>query len=135
MSWFSDATELLTRSQGGTGWTPWLKQTYQLANFLIWFSYLVIAFSLYKLYCCKKNELPAPGLFVLGTMFLLLCGVSHLGNVVGFFWTPYRLFTLIDVMTAAVAVSVFATIGIRVAALLAWLGANSSTAVSPLFLR
>jgi hypothetical protein len=105
MNWLCDASEFLTRSECGTGWSPWLKQTYQLANFLIWFSYLVIAFSLYKLYRSKKTELPAPGLFVLATMFLLLCGLSHLGNIAIFFWAPYRLFTLVDVMTAAVSVT------------------------------
>ncbi len=105
MNWLCDASEFLTRSECGTGWSPWLKQTYQLANFLIWFSYLVIAFSLYNLYRSKKTELPAPGLFVLATMFLLLCGLSHLGNVATFFWAPYRLFTLVDLMTAAVSVT------------------------------
>src|SRR5262249_1615823 len=50
-----------------------------------------------------KTELPAPGLFVLATMFLLLGGLSHLGNIAAFFWAPYRLFTLVDVMTAMVA--------------------------------
>jgi hypothetical protein len=104
MDWLCDTSEFLTRSQCGSGWTPWLKQTYQLANFLIWFSYLVIAFSLYKLYRSKRTELPAPGLFVLATMFLLLCGVSHLGNIAAFFWAPYRLFTVVDLMTASVAV-------------------------------
>jgi hypothetical protein len=105
MNWLCDASEFLTRSECGTGWSPWLKQTYQLANFLIWFSYLVIAFSLYNLYRSKKTELPAPGLFVLATMFLLLCGLSHLGNIATFFWAPYRLFTLVDLMTAAVSVT------------------------------
>jgi hypothetical protein len=106
MSWLCDTAGFLTRGQCGAGWTPWLKQTYQLANFLIWFSYLAIALSLYKLYRCKRTELPAPGLFVLGTMFLTLCGLSHLGNVASFFWAPYRLFTLVDLMTAAVVVIV-----------------------------
>jgi hypothetical protein len=106
MRWLCDTAGFLTRSQCGTGWTPWLRETYQLANFLIWFAYLVIALSLYSLYRCKKTELPAPGLFVLATMFLMLCGLSHLGNIASFFWTPYRLFTLVDLMTAAVAVIV-----------------------------
>jgi hypothetical protein len=105
MNWLWDASEFLTRTECGTGWSPWLKQTYQLANFLIWFAYLVIAFSLYNLYRSKKTELPAPGLFVLATMFLLLCGLSHLGNIATFFWAPYRLLTLIDLMTAAVSVT------------------------------
>ena len=105
MNWLCDASEFLTRTECGTGWSPWLKQTYQMANFLIWFSYLVIAFSLYKLYRSKKTELPAPGLFVLATMFLLLCGLSHLGNIATFFWAPYRLFTLVDLLTAAVSVT------------------------------
>src|SRR6516162_4267529 len=101
MRWLCDTAGFLTRSQCGTGWTPWLRETYQLANFLIWFAYLVIALSLYNLYRCRKTELPAPGLFVLATMFLLLCGLSHLGNMVSFFWAPYRLFTLVDLTTAA----------------------------------
>ncbi len=105
MNWLCDASEFLTRTECGTGWSPWLKQTYQMANFLIWFSYLVIAFSLYKLYRSKKTELPAPGMFVLATMFLLLCGLSHLSNIATFFWVPYRLFTLVDVLTAAVSVT------------------------------
>jgi hypothetical protein len=103
MTWLCDTTEFLTRGQCGAGWTPWLKQTYQLANFLIWFSYLVIAFSLYQLYRSRKSELPAPGMFVLGMTFLLLGGLSHLGNVAAFFWAPYRLFALVDLMTAAAA--------------------------------
>jgi hypothetical protein len=67
---------------------------YQLANFLIWFAYLVIAFSLYMLYRSKKAELPAPGLFVLGTLF-----------------------TLIDVMAAAVSV----VVACRMPSLVSWM--------------
>jgi hypothetical protein len=104
MNWLCDTALFLTRGQCGTGWTPWLKQTYQLANFLIWFAYLVIAMGLYNLYRCKKAELPTPGLFALATVFLMSCGLSHLGNTVSFFWAPYRLFTMVDLLTAAVAV-------------------------------
>jgi hypothetical protein len=105
MNWLFDASQFLTRAQYAAGWTPWLKQTYQLANFLIWFSYLVIAFSLFELYRSKKAELPAPGLFVLAPLFLVLCGLSHLGNIAAFSWAPYRLLTLIDLMTAAMSVT------------------------------
>jgi hypothetical protein len=104
MNWLHDPFVFLGRS-GGVGWTPWLRHWYQLANFLIWFSYLVIALNLTRLYRRKKTELPAPGLFVLGTVFLVLCGLSHLGNVVVFSGAPYPLITLIDALTAAAAVA------------------------------
>jgi hypothetical protein len=59
MDWLCDTAGFLTRSQCGAGWAAWLKQTYQLANFLIWFAYLVMALGLYNVYRCKKTELPA----------------------------------------------------------------------------
>jgi hypothetical protein len=65
----------------------------------------MIALNLLKLYRRKRSELPAPGLFVLAPAFLLLCGLSHLCDVVVFDWAPYRLFTLVDLLTAAVSVA------------------------------
>jgi len=103
--WLCDTSGFLTPGHSGAGWAPWLRQTYQLANFLIWFSFLAISLYLFKLYRCKKSELPAPGLFVLSTVFLLLCGLSHLCQVVSFVWAPYRLFALVDLVAAAVSVA------------------------------
>jgi hypothetical protein len=104
--WLCDTSAFLNRSDCGTGWDPLLRQTYQLANFLIWFSCLVMAVGLFSLYRGKRSDLPAPGLLALSGAFLLLGGLSHLGNVLGFYWAPYRLFTLIDLVTAAAAVAV-----------------------------
>ncbi len=103
MNWICDASEFLTRSHCGAGWDPWLRQTYQLANLVIAFSYGLISFSLFTLYQHKRHDLPAPKMLVLGLLFLLFCGLSHLCNVVVFWWAPYRLFTTVDVMTALVS--------------------------------
>jgi hypothetical protein len=104
--WLFETSGFVTLGHWAAGWAPWLRQTWLLANFLIGYCAFVIALNLFRLYRSKKSELPAPELLVLSSALLVLGGLSHLGDVVVFFWAPYRLLTTIDVATAVCAAAV-----------------------------
>src|SRR4051812_14464972 len=106
MKGLSDMADSLCLGNSDPAWSPSLWQTYQLTNFLICFAYLVISYNFLVLYRFKRSELPFTGMFVLGTVSALLCGLSHLCHVLVSVWAPYRLFVMLNVLTAVISVVV-----------------------------
>ena len=100
MNWLLDTSSFLTRSHCGPGWTTEIVTLYQISNFLIFLSYVTISLAIYFLYVKKKKDLPSPHIFILFIFFIILCGLTHLSDVVVFYWAPYRLFTALTVLTA-----------------------------------
>jgi uncharacterized membrane protein YqjE len=63
-------------------------------------SYFAIPFCLMLLYKNKSRDLPKPFTLILFITFIVLCGMTHVADVVVFFWAPYRLYALLAAMTA-----------------------------------
>ena len=99
---FLDPSDFMTRDQCGA-WSPVLMTLYQTAHAGIALSYFAIPISLAHLYAKHRRSLPRPGVVLLFISFILLCGMGHVCNLLAFHWPAYRLFTLIDFMTALVS--------------------------------
>jgi hypothetical protein len=101
--WLFDASQFLTRNHCGVGWTPAMETIYKTSNLTLALSYFMIPISLLFLYRKKRDDLPTPWVLILSILFIVLCGLTHLSDVVVFYWAPYRLFTLLYVVTALVS--------------------------------
>lgn len=74
-----------------------------VADVLIFLSYISIPLLLLWFVCCKKMG-SFRRIFVLFSLFILLCGCTHLVDAVIFWWPVYRLLAVIKVATAAASV-------------------------------
>lgn len=105
MPWFFDASPFVTRNQCGPGWTPWLITVDQTAHLTIALTYMMIPIALGVLYVKKKTNFPGAYIFLLFIVYIVLCGLTHLSDMVVFSWAPYRLYALLDVLTAVASVA------------------------------
>jgi chemotaxis family two-component system sensor kinase Cph1 len=110
--WLCDTSDFITRDSCGIGWTNTLILVNRVANFLIFLSYLSIPISLF--YCWLQlrrshaawlEVSPVNKTIIINFMcFIVFCGLTHLCDVLVFEWAAYRLFTLMDVLTALASV-------------------------------
>jgi hypothetical protein len=100
VTWLFDQSPFAPRAACGPGWTHELVFAYQLANLLIFAAYCYIPLVLWKLYQKRRNDFPSTWLLPAFSAFIVFCGLGHLADVVVFYRPSYRLFTLIDFLTA-----------------------------------
>ena len=95
MDWLFDYKVFITRDHCGK-WGPGLINLNQWSNLLIFVSYTLISGSL--LYFWLKKRLPIKESWtVVGFFsFIFLCGLTHLGQFLTFYYPMYRLFTWVD---------------------------------------
>jgi hypothetical protein len=115
MQWLLDTAVFFTRNHCGVGWTHNMIQVSRLVNFLIFFAYFSIPVSLlivwYELRRMKEMKVLYDVLtenrwiILMFVLFISFCGVTHLCDVLVFDWAPYRLYTLIDAMTAVLSIA------------------------------
>lgn len=110
----------VTRDQCGPGWTTALIAVYVAANALTALAYYSIPAALLWLWRERGHVLPRAGVLPAFAAFILLCGSTHVANVVVFRWPAYRFFAALDVATALVsaAVAVSLPAAVRYVALL-----------------
>lgn len=92
-------------------WTPFHGWLYIVSDFLIWLAYfmipLILGYYLYK----KQDGIPFKLVFLLFIAFILFCGLTHLIDVVIFWFPVYRLSALLRFITAMVSMgTVFALV-------------------------
>lgn len=114
MQWLLDTAVFFTRNHCGVGWTPEMILVSRLVNFLIFFAYFSIPLSLAAIWwelsrmsslkVLKTAVIQSRWIIVMFVFFICACGLTHLCDVLVFDWAPYRLFTLIDVITAILSV-------------------------------
>jgi two-component system, sensor histidine kinase and response regulator len=85
-------------------WTTELILLHNGSDGLIWLSYLAIPVVLVY-FVRRKRDVPFPWIFWLFGAFIVLCGTTHLMDVVLFYWPNYRLAGLIKLATALVSFS------------------------------
>ncbi|MBV6642310.1 MAG: HAMP domain-containing histidine kinase [Cyclobacteriaceae bacterium] len=99
-------------------WSPfhgWFSIT---SDFLVWLSYFTIPGILF--FFLHKKQVPKQfrKVFWLFIAFILCCGLTHLMEVIIFWWPAYRLNTTISFLTASVSIAtVFSLVGILPASL------------------
>ncbi|MVM30063.1 two-component sensor histidine kinase [Spirosoma sp. HMF4905] len=85
-------------------WTDFHGWLYIISDLMIWLAYMVIPLVLIR-YLFVKKGVPLPGVFWLFGAFILLCGLTHLIDVV-IFWIPvYRISALVRFVTGVVSVA------------------------------
>ena len=85
-------------------WSTELILLHNISDALIWLSYLAIPVVLVY-FVRRRSDMPFPWIFWLFGAFIVLCGTTHLMEVVMFYWPAYRLAGLIKLATAIVSVS------------------------------
>lgn len=110
MSWLFDASSFITRNHCGN-WTSTLIAINRIANLLIFIAYFTIPLSLYSFWTSTHKDAiivkvfgQKPSIILCFVVFIFSCGLTHLCDVLAFDWAPYRLFTLVDVITAIASV-------------------------------
>lgn len=107
MSWLLDTAHFITRDRCGSGWTDMLIAVNRLSNLLIALAYFLIPLALFALWLNVRRLVVVreivgsnPSIILCFVVFIMSCGLTHLCDVSAFEWAPYRLFTVIDVVTA-----------------------------------
>jgi two-component system sensor histidine kinase/response regulator len=83
-------------------WSTELILLHNVSDGVIWLSYLAIPLVLVY-FVRRKRDVPFPWIFWLFGAFIILCGTTHLMEVVLFYWPNYRLAGLIKLATALVS--------------------------------
>jgi len=99
-NWLWDTSEFVTRNHCGPGWTPELIGLYIVSHAIIALAYFAIPIELYFLYRKDWDDPHTTRVFAMFMSFIFLCGLTHLSDVAAFYWVPYRLYTLLYVITA-----------------------------------
>jgi hypothetical protein len=104
--WFTklfEATGFLTRDHCGP-WSGSLVWTYILSNIVITLAYVLIPIYLYIIWRKRRYDIPDSWLFLFFAAFIAACGLTHVCDIVVFWWPAYRLFTLISAVAACLSV-------------------------------
>lgn len=83
-------------------WTAFHGWLYICSNVAIWAAYFAIPYFLIR-FLKKKQNVPLKRVFWLFTIFILLCGLTHLMDATIFWWPNYRLSALLLFFTAIVS--------------------------------
>jgi len=98
-----DSSGFVPRAQCGE-WTTRLVLLHNISDAFIWLSYLLIPVVLLS-FIRSRRDMPFRRIFWLFGAFIVLCGTTHLLEVVMFYWPHYRLAGLIKLATAVVSVA------------------------------
>lgn len=86
-------------------WSSFHGWTHIISDFLIWVAYTSIPIALLVIVRKKRSILPYPYLWVMFSLFIISCGLTHLMESVIFWWPAYRLLGLLKAATAVISVS------------------------------
>lgn len=99
-------------------WTPMLLTIHMASDLIIFASYVLIALQLFYAYGMWSNgridmsdaKYFAPVLAVVFAMFILMCGTTHLNQVIVFYWPYYRFIGIWSMLTAFISFAAVLTL-------------------------
>ena len=100
-----DGTGFVPRSQCGE-WSTGLILLHKLSDGIIWFSYMAIPVVLVY-FVRRRRDVPFPKVFWMFGAFIVLCGMTHLMDILMFSHPVYRFAGVVKLATAAVSLSTF----------------------------
>lgn len=103
MSWLFDTSKFITRNHCGD-WPLWMEYLYIISNILVAIAYFAIPFMAIILWKYKRNDVARGWILIIIAFFIFFCGLTHLADVLVFYWAPYRFYALIDFLTAIFSV-------------------------------
>jgi hypothetical protein len=114
LDWIFDSSSFATRDHCGA-WTDLFKYVYVFSNAAIAFSYFVIPIALMFMYRLRRGDVIARWMLVMFILFIGGCGLTHVGDVLAFYWPAYRFFTILALITAIASVPTAILLPIEVA--------------------
>jgi len=72
-------------------WSDFHGWTHVIADLVVWVAYTSIPIALLVIVRKKRHVLPYPYLWVMFSLFIISCGLTHLMEAVIFWWPAYRL--------------------------------------------
>lgn len=103
--WLIETKDFIPRTHCAiNGWPFYLEAINKYSNLFISIIYWWIAGWLIFLWIKKRKHIPRSKIFYLFATFISLCGFTHASNYLAFTFPAYRLFTLIDFITAIVSI-------------------------------
>jgi PAS domain S-box-containing protein len=100
-----DSSDFMPRTQCGR-WTSGLIWLHNLSDGVIWFSYMAIPVVLVY-FVRRRRDVPFPKVFWMFGAFIVLCGLTHLMDILMFKSPMYRLSGVVKLATAGVSLSTF----------------------------
>jgi hypothetical protein len=94
-----DASGFMTRDHCGL-WTEPLKQAYTISHALIALTYVLIGFCLVVIWKVRRHEMQCGWVLLTFAASSATCALTHVCDIVVFWWPAYRLFTVIAVASA-----------------------------------
>ncbi len=74
-----------------------------LADLVTWLAYTSIPVMILIALRRQRSQIPHPFLWVMFSLFILTCGITHLLDVIVYWWPAYRLLGLFKVLTALIS--------------------------------
>lgn len=99
LEWLVDAAPFVVRSACGA-WTVWMANLNIFANATIAVAYFGISAHLAVFYRRCRDRVRMAWIVLAFSAFVGACGTTHACDVAAFWAAPYRLFTVLDVVTA-----------------------------------
>lgn len=103
-NWLFDTSHFPARWFCGQ-WTSLHGWLHIVSDVLIWLAYTSIPIALFVLVVRRKEQLPYKWLWVMFSVFILSCGLTHLMEALIFWWPAYRFLGLLKLLTAIVSVA------------------------------
>ena len=121
-----DTIGFLTRGQCGPE-SETLKRISIAANGSIALAHLLVAVYLYVVWRRFRADIQYAWMFLVFTNFIVIGGLTHVCDIAAFWWPGYKLFTMINVVTALLSVYTMF--------LLPWMTKTALTTPSPALFR
>lgn len=85
-------------------WVPEILWTHIISDFTIALAYFLISLTLFYL-IFKRRSIPFSWVFVLFSLFIFLCGLTHLVSLLTIWYPFYGLEAAVKLITAAVSIA------------------------------
>ena len=108
--WVLDTDPFTPRSACGSGWTPAEIALAEWGNGMVAAAYLGIGLVLGFVWWKRRRDVPRPEFLALFGAFIFLCGVTHVYDVVVFWWPAYRLFNRTDLLLGVISLATLAAL-------------------------
>lgn len=85
-------------------WPEWMPWAFQIADGLIFLSYMTIPFWLVVIWIRRRDLIPQPSMALMFAGFILTCGLTHAFGIVVWFVAWYRFYVVMLMVCSTISV-------------------------------
>lgn len=100
MEWLFDTHGFMLRQHCGVGWTDSLRLVYKFSNLVIACCYFSIPLMFLFFWYKRRNDITQPWILFVFACTIFLSAFTFFDEVLVFYWSPYRFYTLISIATS-----------------------------------